>query len=116
MVEAAHDLDGVVAAPEHHRLLFENDRVRVVETRVPVGAVTAVHTHLAPAAQLVVSGSHFVRRDPGGKVLLDTRKTNPPFVWPPVLWSEGTPAHTLENVGDQDLVVISVELRGVAAP
>lgn len=106
------DLDGIVAAPEHHRVLFENDRVRVIETTIPPGAVTALHTHLAPSAQYVVSGSHFVRRDPSGQVMLDTRNTDPPFTWPPVQWSDGTPAHTLENVGDQQLVVISVELKG----
>jgi len=111
MKEELGDLDGVVAAPEHHRVLFENDRVRVVETTILVGDVTAVHTHLAPALQYVVSGSHFVRRDPSGQVLLDTRKTEPPFVWPRALWSDGTPAHTLENVGDHELLVISVELK-----
>ena len=111
MKQESADLDGVVAAPEHHRVLFENDRVRAVETSIPVGGITAVHTHLAPAVQYVISGSHFVRRDPSGEVLMDTRKTDPPFVWPRVMWSESNPAHTLENTGDQDLVVISVELR-----
>ena len=28
------ELDGVVAAPDHHSILFENDAVRVVETIV----------------------------------------------------------------------------------
>jgi hypothetical protein len=111
MPEESPNLDGVVAAPEHHRVLFENDRVRVIETTVPAREITRVHTHLPPSLQYVVSGSDFVRRDPSGEVLLDTRKTDPPFVWPRVLWSDGTPAHTLENVGDQDLVVVSVELR-----
>ena len=116
MRQESEDLDGVVAAPEHHRVLFENDQVRVVETSVAAGEITRVHTHLATAAQYVVSGSHFVRRDPGGQVMLDTRTTDPPFEWPRVMWSGGTPAHTLENVGGRDLVVISVELRGAAQP
>ena len=111
MAQGSEDLDGVVAAPEHHRILFENDRVRVVETSIPVGDITPVHTHLSPAVQYVVSGSHFVRRDPSGEVLMDTRKADPPFVWPRVMWSESNPVHTLENTGDQDLVVISIELR-----
>jgi hypothetical protein len=110
MKQESGDLDGVVAAPEHHRVLFENDRVRVVETSVPAGDITLVHTHL-PALQYVVAGSHFVRRDPSGEVLLDTRKADPPFEWPRALWSDGTPAHTLENTGDRELVVISVELK-----
>ncbi len=68
IVPQSADLDGVVAAPEHHRVLFENDRVRVIETSIPAGDITPVHTHLASAVQFVVAGSHFVRRDPSGQV------------------------------------------------
>ena len=112
MTQESGDLDGVVAAPEHHRVLFENDRVRVIETLISAGDITPVHTHLAPAVAYVVSGSHFVRRDPTGQILVATRTTDPPFEWPRAMWSESNPAHTLENTGDQDLVVISGELRG----
>ena len=59
----------------------------------------------------VVSGSHFIRRDEHGAVLLDTSKLDPPFTMPPVLWSDFTPAHTLENTGPDDLLVIGVELK-----
>ena len=111
-MDPSDDLDGVVAASQHHRVIFENDRVRVIETSVPAGEITAVHTHLAPSVLYVISGSHFVRRDPSGSVMLDTRKADPPFEWPRVLWSDGTPAHTLENTGQTDLIVIGVELRG----
>jgi quercetin dioxygenase-like cupin family protein len=38
-------LDALIAALEHHTLLLENERVRVLETHIPPGAVTAVHTH-----------------------------------------------------------------------
>ena len=105
------DLDGIAAAPEHHWVLFENDRVRVIETVIQPGDVTPVHTHLAPSVQHVVSGSHFVRRDPAGGVLLDTRAGDQPFEMPRILWSDRTPAHTLENTGPDDLIVISVELK-----
>ena len=30
-------LDALVAAPRHHKLLFENERVRVLEVRIPPG-------------------------------------------------------------------------------
>jgi mannose-6-phosphate isomerase-like protein (cupin superfamily) len=103
------ELDGVVAAPDHHRVLFENDVVRVIETTIRAGDTTPVHTHLAPTAMYVVSGSQFLRRDPDGEVMLDTR-ADPAFVLPQVMYSPGTPAHTLENTGPDDLVVIGVEL------
>jgi hypothetical protein len=103
------ELDGVIAAPDHHRVLFENDVVRVIETTIRAGDTTPVHTHLAPTAMYVISGSHFVRRDPEGAVMLDTR-ADPGFVLPRVMYSPGTPRHTLENTGPDDLVVIGVEL------
>jgi mannose-6-phosphate isomerase-like protein (cupin superfamily) len=106
---ATDDLDGVTAAPDHHRVLFENEVVRVIETTIRAGDRTPVHTHLAPTAMYVISGSHFVRRDPDGAVLLDTR-ADPAFVLPRVMFSPGTPPHTLENTGPDDLVVIGVEL------
>ena len=105
------ELDGVVAAPDHHRVLFENEVVRVIETTIRAGDTTPVHTHLAPTAMYVISGSQFVRRAPDGAVMLDTG-AEPAFVLPRVMFSPGTPAHTLENTGPDDLVVIGVDLLG----
>lgn len=105
------DLDGPIAAPDHHRVVFENDRVRVLETVVRVGDTTPLHTHLAPHLVMVTSGSHFVRRDAVGMVTVDTRTADPAFVMPRFLWIDGTPAHTLENAGTDDLVVTAIELK-----
>jgi predicted metal-dependent enzyme (double-stranded beta helix superfamily) len=38
-------LDALVAAPDHHTLLLENDRVRVLITRIAPGDITPIHTH-----------------------------------------------------------------------
>ncbi len=32
-----HPLDAMTAAPDHHVVLFENDRVRVLDTRLGCG-------------------------------------------------------------------------------
>lgn len=104
------DLDGAVAAPDHHKVLFENDEVRVLETTIRAGDITPLHTHLAPTVLYVVSGSHFIRRAEDGSTLLDTRATVG-FVVPKVSFSPPTPRHTLENIGEDDLVVIGVELK-----
>ena len=104
------ELDGVVAAPGHHRVLFENERVRVLETTIRAGDITPVHTHLNPHVMYVVSGSQFVRRDEHGVTMVDTG-ADPDWVMPQVLFSEGTPRHTIENTGLDDLVVIGVELK-----
>lgn len=104
-------LDGPVAAPAHHQVVFENDHVRILDTRIPAGETAPLHTHLTPHVMIIRSGSHFVRRDEGGDALLDTRARDG-FAMPDYLWSDGTPAHTLENTGTDDLELWSVELKG----
>jgi hypothetical protein len=106
------ELDALVAAPAHHTLLLENERVRVLETRIPPGETTAVHTHRWPNVQYVVSSPHFIRRDGEGAVLLDTRLAESRPEPPVTLWSEPLPPHSIENVGEADLDVIMVELKG----
>jgi hypothetical protein len=105
------DLDGPIAAPHHHTVVFENEHIRVLDTVIRVGDTAPLHTHLAKHLLLVSSGSHFIRRDAAGAVLVDTRATEPPFVMPRFSWSNGTPAHTLENTGEDDIRITAIELK-----
>ena len=65
------ELDALIAAPENHALLFENESVRVLDTRIGPGRTTPVHTHYWPGALYVRSWSDFVRRDEKGNIVLD---------------------------------------------
>ncbi len=51
-----------------------------------------------------------MRRDDTGATMFDT-SADPDWVMPHVMFSEGTPRHTIENTGSDDLVVIGVELK-----
>src|SRR5262245_60256013 len=104
-------LDALSAAPEHHRLLLENDRVRVLETRIGPGERTPIHTHRWPSVLHVISASDFIRSDATGKVLVDTRHAGGLSPSSGALWSEALPPHALENVGVGEIRVISVELK-----
>lgn len=108
-------LDALSAAPQQHRLLFENAHVRVLDTRIAPGETTPVHTHCWPAAHYVLSWSDFVRRDADGAVMLDTR-TVAMGATPTALWGEALGAHTLENVGTATIHVISTEVKPTGAP
>jgi hypothetical protein len=44
------ELDALQAAPGYHVLLFENESVRVLDTRVRQGQMVPLHTHRWPAA------------------------------------------------------------------
>lgn len=107
----SHDLDALVAAPAHHTLVYENDRVRVLDTCIRPGEQTPVHTHRWPAALSIVGWSPFVRYDDQGAVLLDSRSVPALQNPPPALWSEPLGPHSLRNVGTVDLHVISVEVK-----
>ena len=105
------ELDAMQAAPRHHKLIFENDRVRVLDTRIAAGETVPVHTHRWPAVNHVLRWSDFVRRDAEGKVLVDTRGNPASASQPFGVWSEPLPPHTLRNVGAAELHVVSVEVK-----
>lgn len=103
-------LDALSAAPAYHTLLMENEEVRVLETRIPVGHTVPVHTHRWPGVYYIQSWSHFIRRDAEGNVLLDTRggtRTEPGSA----VWTEPLGPHSVENVGGNEIRIVAVELK-----
>ena len=105
------ELDALVAAPEHHRLLMENDFVRVIDTLIPPSQATKVHTHKWPASFYIISWSHFIRYDADGNIEIDSR-TFPQTPLPSTaVWSGPLKPHSLENIGENDIHVISVEIK-----
>ena len=108
-------LDALVAAPDHHKLILENERVRVLDTIIRPGETVPVHTHRWPSVVYVLSWTDYVRRDGDGKLLLDSRTVKPRPPDPTVAWSPPLTPHTFQNVGDKDVHVISVELKEPAA-
>lgn len=108
--EWPESLDALTAAPRNHALLFENDSVRVLDTRVGPGETVPLHTHRWPATLYVLSWSDFVRRDAGGATVADSRNIGP-IAPETAVWSGPMAPHTLENVGQSELRVVSVELK-----
>ena len=106
-----NSLDAMTAAPDHHTVLLENDRVRVLDTRLEPGQRTPVHAHRWPASLYVLSWSAFIRFDPAGNVLLDSRALGLQFSPGDALWSAPLPPHSVQNVGDRALHIIAVELK-----
>lgn len=105
------ELDALVAAPENHKLLFENEFMRVLDTNVEPGTATPVHTHKYPASLYILSWSSFIRYDEEGNVTADSVKLgfNPEI--PSVVWTEALGPHSLKNTGDKSIHVISFEIK-----
>lgn len=106
--------DAVVAAPDNHKVLLENESVRVLETRVAPGERTPIHTHSLPSTAYFIKWSDFVRYDANGKVLLDSRTMKSKPQPGTALWSPALGAHYIQNVGDSELLVIVVEIKPAA--
>jgi hypothetical protein len=105
------EMDALIAAPEHHKLLFENDSVRVLDTCIKAGEQTAVHTHRWPASLYILSWSDFIRYDAEGNVMVDSRTLGKVPSANSAIWTDALIPHSLKNIGDNDLHVISVELK-----
>jgi hypothetical protein len=109
-------LDALVAAPAYHQRLLENERVRVLHTLIPPGALVPLHTHRYGGVAYLMSFSDFIRRDHEGKVLVDSRQAGRPPEIPATQWLDPLPPHTVENVGPSEISIIIVELKDAGVP
>lgn len=105
-------LDAVASAPGHHRVLFENEHVRVLDTRVPPGERVPLHTHKWPSVAYTISAGDFVRFDAEGAPTLDTRTAKLTVEPGSAMWLPSLEPHSIENVGTTELRSITVELKG----
>jgi quercetin dioxygenase-like cupin family protein len=105
------ELDAVIAAPKHHRLLLENESVRVLETIIQPGETVPLHTHRRPAATYFVQWAPCLRRNASGEVTMDSR-LQPSVPAPGVaVWTPALEPHTLENLGEGVIHTITVEIK-----
>lgn len=104
-------LDALIAAKDHHRLILENDAVRVLETRIEPGHTVPLHTHRWPSVNYILSSSDILRRDERAEITFDSRTSGPAPRPGQAVWLPPLGPHTLENVGRSLVHVISVEIK-----
>lgn len=106
-----YSLDALIAAQQYHRLLLEDERVRVLDTRIQPGEIVPVHTHRWSSVVYILSWGEFVRRDGDGKLLVDTRVTPSELKPGQAVPCPPLPPHSFENVGTTEIHVITVEVK-----
>ena len=104
-------LDALAAAPGFHTLVFENDDVRVLETRIGPGETVPVHTHRWPSILYMLAPGHVVRRDGEGNVLTDTRAGDPVAEPGAALRTPPMAPHSVENVDSSEIRMLNIELK-----
>jgi hypothetical protein len=106
--------DAVIAAPQHHKVLSGNERVRVLEVRIAPGESGAAARAPLASSIYVARQSDFLGRDHHGNLLFDSRTLGPP----PSRWRKWTPhlpPHSAENIGSNEILLMSTELNGPAS-
>jgi hypothetical protein len=112
------NLDGAKVAPETHKVIFENEHVRVLEVTIPPHSKEPVHTHCLPNTLYVQQIGDIIVRDPDGKLIFDSRqmKENEKQKAPFVLWNAGEGPHSDENPSDLPIKIIQIENKDRSLP
>lgn len=95
-------LDPVVTNPEHYKVLFENDLVRVLEYTDQPGDKTTPHEH---PDSVMYTLSSFRRRLASGGVQREVELASGSVGWLPAQQHHG------ENIGETPTHVVFVELK-----
>jgi quercetin dioxygenase-like cupin family protein len=95
-------LDPVVTNPDHYSVVFENDRIRVLEYKDQPGESTTPHEH---PDSVMYTLSSFRRRLVSGDVQREVELEAGAAGWLPAQQHHG------ENIGDTPTRVIFVELK-----
>lgn len=108
----APELDALSAAPDNHRVVFENDRVRVLEVTQEPHSVEPAHHHRWPSLVCLLEGEHLVDHDGvSGEVLLDTRDGLGPLTALSAVWKGPEALHYVENPTATLIRLLRVELK-----
>jgi beta-alanine degradation protein BauB len=106
---AAFAQDVIKVAPEHNKVIKENQYVRMIENTLAPGEKDAMHTHAA--------GWYYVKQPGTMKVVHSNGKID---VWDAQAgeggWLSTLDPHTSENTGKTTLVYVLVEVKSVPAP
>ena len=103
-------MDALLAAPGSHRLVLDNDRVRVLEVTIEPGAREPEHTHQALSVMIVDEPAR-IRYYQGDALLFESQAPPRSGSHLRVRWMEPEGPHSVENTGPHRYHAIRVELK-----
>ena len=95
--------DPIIVAPDHYRIVFENDRVRILSFHADPRAQWALHEH--PDTVVISLNEYQVRNVVPGFQPTVRAARHGDVAWIPAR------SHTGENVGNTEMDCILVELK-----
>ena len=94
--------DPAKAAPATHKVLLENDQVRVLDIHVPARGRALMHTHPSGYVEVAMTDCRMKFTFPGGRTSEATLHAGD------VVWSDPV-THSAENLGASECHVLNVE-------
>ncbi len=102
---SSHDeKDAAVAASKTHKVLFENDQVRVLEVKIDAGEKEPLHVHPYKSIAIIASPARLKYFDKEGNEISETLAEG-------VTWIEPVELHSAENVDSKPFHGYRVELK-----
>lgn len=99
-------LDAVIAAPNSHKILFENDMVRVLEVTIEQGVKETMHIHGLPSVMIMTNPAKIrYYNDNGNSFDIE------PEAKTKTEWMDPEPLHAVENIDSKPYKAIRVELK-----
>lgn len=106
------ELDAVIAAPGNHKILLENDQVRVLEVTLAPEEREPLHHHKWPSVLYIQEAGDFIDYDSDGKVIFDSRKTPEPLTFPLTMYKGPEAPHAPVNLSKTTPIrLIRVEIK-----
>ncbi|HEU4909888.1 MAG TPA: hypothetical protein VFT17_13585 [Propionibacteriaceae bacterium] len=93
-------LDAVVAAPGSHRVLFENERTRVLEVTIGSGQREPTHTHRWPSVMLVDRPARIRYYTGNTLTYTSAEHPSPAAEAAHVSWLDPEGPHSVENIDE----------------
>ena len=103
-------MDALQAAPASHRLLLDNDRVRVLDVAIEPGAREPEHTHQA-ASVMIIDEPARIRYYQGDALLFESQAPSESQPGVRVRWMEPEGPHSVENTDEHRYHAIRIELK-----
>ncbi len=113
----ADSLDALIAAPENHKLIFENEELRILHVTVIPGILDPIHTHKGKSIVWVTKTSPIIYKTYGvlNNQELTLVKVDTIIIKPEELnkasWENPEPPHSVENIGKDTFELYRIEYK-----
>jgi hypothetical protein len=103
-------LDALVAAPSSHRVVLENEYIRVLEVTIGPGEREPEHTHRRPSVMLVDRPAR-IRYYTGSTLTYTSPEQLPAQTATKVSWLDPEGPHSVENIDQHPYGAFRIEFK-----